>query len=227
LKGGRYSQLNLVRGGHENPEDRIADDVRVATEAPMEFATGLLTAILSGATFIVVLWTIGGGLTFSVAGVTLTIPGFLVVAAVIYAVVASGSMVFIGRRFVSVSENKNQAEAEYRYVLTRLRENGESIAVLGGAEEERSAVDGASISVLRRWRQICFQTMRTTIVSQTSGYIAPVLPIILCAPKFLDGSISLGQVMQAASAFTIVQTAFNWPSRSVRSIPSRPCTGRP
>jgi putative ATP-binding cassette transporter len=64
--------------------------------------------------------------------------------------------------------------------------------------------------VLRRWRDICFQTMRTTIVSQTSGYIAPVLPIILCAPKFLEGSMTLGEVMQAASAFTIVQAAFNW-----------------
>ncbi len=52
--------------------------------------------------------------------------------------------------------------------------------------------------------------MRTTVVSQTSGYIAPVLPIILCAPKFLDGSMTLGEVMQAASAFTIVQGAFNW-----------------
>jgi hypothetical protein len=67
-----------------------------------------------------------------------------------------------------------------------------------------------SLAFLRRWRQICYQTMRTTIVSQTSGYIAPVLPIILCAPKFLEGSMSLGQVMQAASAFTIVQAAFNW-----------------
>jgi putative ATP-binding cassette transporter len=157
-----------------------------------------------------VLWTIGGSLTFSVAGVSVTIPGFLVVAAVIYAVVASGSMVFIGHRFVLVSESKNQAEAEYRYLLTRLRENGESIAVLGGEEEERTSVDGALGRVLRRWRDICVQTMRTTIVSQTSSYIAPILPIILCAPKFLDGSMTLGQVMQAASAFTIVQGAFNW-----------------
>jgi vitamin B12/bleomycin/antimicrobial peptide transport system ATP-binding/permease protein len=210
LRNGRYYQLNLVGGDHQNPEYRIADDVRVATESPVEFFTGLLTAILSAATFIVVLWTIGGSLTFTVAGATITIPGFLVVGAVVYAVLASGSMVFIGRRFVTVSENKNQAEAEYRYVLTRLRENGESIAVLGGEEEERNTVDGSLTNVLRRWRQICFQTMRTTIVSQTSSYIAPVLPIILCAPKFLDGSMSLGQVMQAASAFTIVQAAFNW-----------------
>jgi len=52
--------------------------------------------------------------------------------------------------------------------------------------------------------------MKTTIVSQTSGFIAPVLPVILCAPKFLNGTMSLGEVMQAASAFTFVQTAFNW-----------------
>jgi vitamin B12/bleomycin/antimicrobial peptide transport system ATP-binding/permease protein len=141
LKNGRYYQLNLVGGDHQNPEYRIADDARVATESPVEFATGLLTAILSAATFIVVLWTIGGALTITVAGVTITIPGFLVVGAVIYAVLASGSMVFIGRRFVTVSENKNQAEAEYRYVLTRLSENGESIAVLGGEEEERDTAN--------------------------------------------------------------------------------------
>ena len=210
LKNGRYYQLNLVGGDHQNPEYRIADDVRVATESPVEFATWLLTAVLSAVTFILVLWTIGGALTFTIAGATITIPGFLVLAAMIYAVLASGSMVFIGRRFITVSENKNQAEAEYRYVLTRLRENGESIAVLGGEEEERNAVDGSLTNVLRRWRQICFQTVRNTIVSQTSGYIAPVLPIILCAPKFLNGTMTLGQVMQAASAFTIVQAAFNW-----------------
>jgi putative ATP-binding cassette transporter len=94
--------------------------------------------------------------------------------------------------------------------LTRLRENGESIAVLGGENEERSAVDRTLATVLGRWREICLQTMRTTAVSQTSGYLAPVLPIILCAPKFLAGSMTLGEVMQAASAFVIVQGAFNW-----------------
>jgi putative ATP-binding cassette transporter len=210
LRNGRYYQLNLVGGDHKNPEYRIADDVRVATEAPVDFVTGMTTAVLSAATFIVVLWTIGGALTVSLGGQVVTIPGFLVIAAVVYAVVASGSMVVIGRRFITVSENKNQSEAEYRYVLTRLRENGESIALIQGEEEERAGVDRSLKTVLRAWRDICIQTMRTTIVSQTSSYLAPILPIILCAPKFLDGSMSLGEVMQAASAFTIVQAAFNW-----------------
>jgi putative ATP-binding cassette transporter len=210
IHGGRYFQLNLLSGEHQNPEYRIADDVRIATEAPIDFATGVTSAVLSAATFIAVLWTIGGALSFDVGGTTVTIPGFLVIAALVYAVFASGAMVLIGRRFVTVSEGKNQSEAEYRYVLTRLRENGESIALLGGEEEERSGVDKTFTKVIRNWRDICIQTMRTTVVSQTSGFIAPVLPILLCAPKFLDGSMSLGEVMQAASAFTIVQGAFNW-----------------
>src|SRR5690606_25946278 len=116
----------------------------------------------------------------------------------------------IGSRFVRASEAKNQNEAEFRYVLTRVRENGESIALIRGEEEERAGLQGSLANVLGAWRNVAIQTMKTTAVSQTSSFIAPVLPIILCAPKYLDGSMSLGQNMQAASAFTIVQAAFNW-----------------
>jgi vitamin B12/bleomycin/antimicrobial peptide transport system ATP-binding/permease protein len=210
LRNGRYYQLHLVTGDHQNPEYRIADDVRLATESPVDFAVGLSTAVLSAMMFIAVLWTIGGSLSVQIGDVTITIPGFLVVAAVVYAVFASGFMMIIGRRFVTVAEQKNQAEAEYRYMLTRLSENGESIAVLGGEQEERTGVDQSLGNVLSRWRDICMQTMRTTIIAQTSSFIAPVLPILLSAPKYLNGTMTLGEVMQAASAFTIVQAAFNW-----------------
>lgn len=210
LKNGRYYQLNLVSGDHQNPEGRLTEDLRIATDAPVDFAVGVTTASLSAITFIYVLLTIGGSLTISLGGSEITIPAFLVIAAVLYSVIASGTMTFVGKRFVEVSESKNQAEAEYRYQLTRVRENGESIALLGGEQEERAGLDRSLIDVLRRWRNLCGQYMRTTIVSQSSAIVAPVLPIILCAPKFLDGSMSLGEVMQAASAFTIVQAAFNW-----------------
>jgi len=210
LKNGRYYQLNFVDGAHQNPECRIADDVRIATEAPVEFATGAITAILSAAMFIVVLWTVGGAFTAHIGETALTIPGFLVFAAVIYAAVASGTMLVIGRRSITVAQNKDQAEAEYRYVLTRLRENGEAIALLKGDDEERRGTDKSFKTVFLAWRDVCIQTMRTTIVSQTSGYITSVLPIILCAPKFLDNSMTLGEVMQAVSAFAIVQSALNW-----------------
>src|SRR3954463_6083503 len=210
LAQGRYYQLNLVGGDHKNPEYRIAEDLRIATDSPVDFVAGVTAALLSAATFIVVLWTIGGALTVTLGGSAVTIPGFLVIAAIVYAAIASGSIMTIGRSFVQVSEDKNQAEAEYRYALTRVRENGESIALLGGEEEERDGIDKTFTKVLRQWARLAGQHMRTTLVSQGSSLIAPVVPLLLCAPKFLDGSMSLGQVMQAASAFTIVQTAFGW-----------------
>ena len=210
LTSGRYYQLNLVSGDHKNPEYRIAEDLRIATDSPVDFAAGVTSAFLSATTFIVVLWTIGGALTVTITGSTITIPGFLVIAAVLYAAIASGSIMTIGRSFVQVSEDKNQAEADFRYTLTRVRENGESIALLGGEEEERDGIDKTFTNVLRQWSRLAGQHMRTTLVSQGSSLIAPVVPILLCAPKFLDGSMTLGQVMQAASAFTIVQTAFGW-----------------
>jgi putative ATP-binding cassette transporter len=161
-------------------------------------------------TFIAVLWTLGGALDVSVGGMSLHIPGFLVIAAITYAMIASGAMVLIGRRFIPVAEAKNQTEAEYRYVLTRLRDNGESIALIRGEAEERAGASRSLQRVMTSWAAVAVQTVKTTLVSQTSSYIAPVLPILLCAPKFLDGSMSLGEVMQAASAFTIVQAAFSW-----------------
>ncbi|MBW9055518.1 ABC transporter ATP-binding protein/permease [Rhizobium mesosinicum] len=210
LANGRYYQLNLIGGDHSNPEARISEDLRIATESPVDFIAGVISAFLSASTFIVVLWTIGGALTLPIGGMSITIPGFLVVTAVLYALITSTTIAVIGRHFVQVSEVKNQMEAEFRYTLTHVRENGESIALLGGEEEERNDLDKTFANVLRQWAKLSHQYMRTTFVSHGSMLIAPVVPVLLCAPKFLEGNMTLGEVMQAASAFAIVQTAFGW-----------------
>jgi putative ATP-binding cassette transporter len=210
LTTGRYYQLNMVPGDHSNPEYRVGEDLRLSVDAPVEFAIGVFSAVTSAIVFIGVLWSIGGELTVPIGGASLRIPGFLVVAALIYAALASGSMVMIARGFVGVSEKKNQAEADYRYVLTRLRENGESIALLGGDHEERTGLDSAFTTVRRRWHELMMQYIRTTVVHQTSSGLAPIIPILLCAPKYVAGTMTLGQVMQAVSAFMIVQVSFSW-----------------
>jgi vitamin B12/bleomycin/antimicrobial peptide transport system ATP-binding/permease protein len=205
LSNGRYYHLNLVSGEHQNPEYRIGEDTRIATDAPVDFAFGIASALLSALTFIVVLWVVGGALDVNIGGSELHIPGFLVIAALVYSVLATAAMVMIGRRFVRLSELSNQNEAEFR-----LRENGESIALLGGEQEERAGIARSFGKVLDSWRVILGQYMRTTFVSTSSGLIATVVPILLCAPKFLAGTMTLGEVMQAASAFGIVQGAFSW-----------------
>ncbi|RDI58596.1 ABC transporter ATP-binding protein/permease [Microvirga subterranea] len=210
LRNGRYYQLNLVRGEHQNPEFRIADDTRIATESPVDFAFGVTTAVLTAITFIGVLWAVGGALSFDWNGRTINIPGYLVFVALAYSIVTTTAMLFIGRRFVQVAEGKNQSEAEFRYAATRLRENGESIALLGGEPEERSGLSIALGNVIMQWRELCGQYMRTTVVSYSNFVLAPVIPILLCAPKYLAGTMSLGEVMQASAAFVTVQQSFNW-----------------
>src|SRR5258705_6338836 len=184
LTGGRHYHLNLVEGDHKTPESRIADDIRLATEAPVDIVSGILAAFLSAVTFIFVLWSVGGSLDFELGGTQYHVPGFLVIAAFLYAMFGTGSMMIIGKSFVRISEVQNQREAEFRYALTRLRENGESIALLGGEQEERAELTRNFKDLLESWRQVMGQWMRTTFVSSTSGFVASVLPVLLCAPKF-------------------------------------------
>ena len=210
LNDGRYYQLNLVKGEHQNPEHRLTDDMRIATEAPVDLAVGILTAFLTSITFIGVLWFVGGSLPIHWGGEEIVIPGYLVIAVVLYCIIISGGMMLIARSFVPTAERKNQSEAEFRYALTRLRENGESIAILGGEKEERAGLAELLGNVVRAYAKLAGQYMRTMFVSHGNYIIASVIPIILCAPKFLAGTMTLGQVMQAAAAFIQVQYAFNW-----------------
>ncbi len=177
---------------------------------PVDFVTGFATALLSAMTFLAVLWSVGGALHIAAGGIALTIPGFLVVAALIYALTVNGSMLAIAFRFIPITERKNQAKAEYRYALTRVRENAESIALLHGGGAEAARLGRSFGAVVARWRDLMIQHMRAVIVAQGSAQLAGVVPVLLCTPLYLDGSMSLGAVMQIASAFVIVQNALSW-----------------
>jgi putative ATP-binding cassette transporter len=208
LADDRYRRLYLVQGNHQNPEYRIAEDARMATDAPIDLALGLLAALLNGITFISVLWSVGGSLPITLVGHPLVVPGYLVIAVVAYAAVTTGAMVVIGRRLTHVVEGRNQAEAELIAAAARLRVRGEG--EIGDIGHDRVALDGALKQALARWRELCRQLMRTTLVSQGNLLLAPVVAWILCAPKYLAGTMELGELTQAAAAFVLVQGAFNW-----------------
>ncbi len=210
LANGRYYQLDLVTGDHQNPEGRIGDDARVATDAPVDFVVGIVSSAVTAVTFVGVLWIVGGDLTLGTPEAPFVIPGFLVIAAVIYAAITSAAVILVASRFVVVSERTSQSEAEFRYALTRVRENGESIALLGGEKEERAGLRQNLAVVILQWRNLCHQHMRYTLVSNTHWLVAPVVTLVLCAPKYVAGTMTLGAVMQAAAAFVQVQSAFNW-----------------
>jgi vitamin B12/bleomycin/antimicrobial peptide transport system ATP-binding/permease protein len=208
LEETRYRRLKFVVGEYQNAEYRISYDARIATDAPVDLAAGLLSAVLTALVFISVLWQVGGALTFTVGGHAVTIPGYLVLGVCVYSACFTTGMIVVGRRLPLIIKNENQAEAELLAAASRIRVSGENGNV--SALAERDSVWEALRQVLVRWRQLCWQLMGTTMVSQTDLLLAPALAWLLCTPKYLAGTMSLGELTQASAAFVTVQVAFNW-----------------
>lgn len=206
----RFYRLGL--SGHEpaNPEYRIADDVRWATEPVVDFAIGLLSAVITAITFIGILWTIGGALTVQAGAVPLVIPAYMVLAAIVYAVLVSGLITWVGRPLPRLIAARNEGEARLRFALMRIRDHGETIALSRAETGERRAVAATYDSLITRWLAMVRQRGRLTWITNGSGALVPVLPLLLAAPKYLSGEMSLGGVVQVAAAFVAVQNAFNW-----------------
>jgi len=206
----RFRRLDQLANGSENPEYRISEDVRIATDAPIDLVLAFLASVLTAITFLSVLWSVGGSLTFDAFGRSWTIPGYLVIGVIVYSTLFSGAMIIVGRRLTAIIERKNQAEAELRAAADRLRQDGGGTITRGNETAERRTLWLAVHTVLLRWRGLSWQLVRTTVVTHANFILAPVLALLLCTPKYLAGTMSLGELTQSAAAFVTVQSAFNW-----------------
>jgi putative ATP-binding cassette transporter len=210
LANDRFRQLRFGQSEDRNPEYRIAEDVRVATDAPVSMAAGVLTALLNAITFIGILWNVGGDLVVTAFGHAMTVPKYLVITVVIYSALLTLAMTVIGRRLIHVIAGKNAAEAQFRSVASNLREPGAAGMLGGDGSAQHRSMTAAFNAVIGRWRDLCIRLMRTTLVSNGNLLAAPVIAWVLCAPKYLVGTMSLGEAAQAVAAFVMVQTALNW-----------------
>lgn len=206
----RFYRLGLSGYEPANPEYRIADDVRWATEPVVDFAIGLLSAVITAITFIGILWSIGGALSVEIRGIAFEIPAYMVLAAIIYAVLVSGLITWVGRPLPRLIAARNEGEARLRFSLMRIRDHGETIALSRAETGERRAVAATYDTLVTRWLAMIRQRGRLTWITNGSGALVPVVPLLLAAPKYLSGEMSLGDVVQVAAAFVAVQNAFNW-----------------
>ncbi len=206
----RFFRLSLSGYEPANPEYRIADDVRWATEPVVDFAIGLLSSIITAITFIGILWSIGGSLTVQTGGGPLVIPAYMVLAAIVYAILVSLLITIVGRRLPRLIAARNEGEAKLRFSLMRIRDHGETIALARSEAGERRAVTQTYDGLVQRWLAMIKQRGRLTWITNSSGALVPVVPLLLAAPKYLSGEMSLGGVVQVAAAFVAVQNAFNW-----------------
>ncbi|WP_376984872.1 ABC transporter ATP-binding protein/permease [Bosea sp. R86505] len=206
----RYYRLQFVAKEQAAPEYRIAEDVRLAIEPLVEFAIGLISAAVTAATFAAILWHVAGSARFTLGGTEIVIPSYMALAAIGYAAVASLAAYFAGRPLVARIAAKNEAEAQFRAEMTRLRENAESIALIRGDSDERGSVGDNYGRVVAAWLRVIRQQGVIAIVLNTNGALFPIVPLLLIAPKYLSGEVSLGAVMQVVAAFSAVQAALIW-----------------
>jgi putative ATP-binding cassette transporter len=210
LKDDRYVRLRFSAPDHQTPEYRIAEDARIATDLPVDLAVGLFQSLLNAVTFIGILWSVGGSLAIDLGGFMLTIPCYLVIAVITYSFLLSVGIFLIARHLTRVIEENKRTEAELRSIGTHLRETGEGKALPDERKDARHVIGAALKGVIAIWRIYRSQLMRMTLVTYTSLLVTPVVGLLLCIPKYLTETMTLGEVVQAAAAFVVVQTAFGW-----------------
>ncbi len=198
----------------DNPEARIADDGRLSVDLFVDLAGGIINIFLVSTSFIVVLWQVGGA--FKIFDVV--VPGFLVFAVVLYTSMTSLGMWVLGRPLVTSVEDKAAAEGDFRYALTKVRDNLEKSDVTNTGAGKGREFRQRLARLAQKWAFVIQGQTRIVLLTSANNLLAPAVPLLLGAPKYLAGDMSLGDLMQAAAAFLQVQLSLNWLADNALSI---------
>lgn len=209
-KDKRASRITRAGEIGVNPDQRIHEDTRHLTEVTTDLGVGLLQSSLLLVSFIGVLWELSRSVVFHIAGNNFVIPGYMVWAALAYAITGSLLSWRIGWPLVQLSTTRYAREADFRVTLVRGNEQADGIALNGGEAEERRLVEAELARVLTVMRKIVIATIRLTFVTSGYGWGALVIPIIVAAPAYFGGSLSFGELMMVVGAFNQVQQALRW-----------------
>ena len=210
LDSGRQYQLGMIADEVDNPDGRIAEDIRVSTELAVEFAQSILQCILQLVTFLSVLWILSGSMAIKIGGIEFDLPGYMVWAAVAYALIGSALTYALGRGLIHAGNVRQGREADFRSGLTRAREHAEGIALMRGESDERERLHSSLFDLRAAWNVQTRGQGNLSLLTSSLAYLAPIVPLIVALPRYLGGEIALGGLMQTAQAFSSVQWALSW-----------------
>jgi vitamin B12/bleomycin/antimicrobial peptide transport system ATP-binding/permease protein len=206
LAGRAYYKLQLLDRGTDNPDQRIAEDLRLFVQLTLQLGLGLLSAVVTLLSFVTILWTLSGAL--ELAGIT--IPGYMVWFALLYATLGTWLTHKIGKPLIGLEFQRQRYEADYRFALVRLRENSEGVALYRGEKEELENFRARFAGVIENWWGIMKKQKQLGFFTVSYDQLAVIFPFVVAAPRYFSGAIQLGGLMQISSAFGQVQTALSW-----------------
>jgi vitamin B12/bleomycin/antimicrobial peptide transport system ATP-binding/permease protein len=201
-----FYRLAVFEKGTDNPDQRIADDIKLFVEDTLKLSIDFLSSTVTFVSFVGILWALSGAL--EVAGVN--IPGYMVWVAVAYAMLGSVAAHWVGKALVGLHVTQQRHEADFRYSLIRMRDNAEAIALYRAQGLETEGLKRRLSYVVSNWWEIMKQEKRFAWFSSFYGQIAIIFPLVVAAPKYFSGAIQLGGLMQISSAFGEVQRSLSW-----------------
>ena len=219
LAGGNHYRMQLLGDAADNPDQRIAEDIKQFIDGGiLPIGLGLLNAVVTLASFVAILWTLSAGAPLHLFGTDWAIPGYLVWAALIYGAAGTALTHWIGRPLIRLNFRQQRFEADFRFNLVRVRENSEQIALLHGEDADRQRLLERFGQVVANWLLIMQRTKRLTFFTAGYNQVSTVFPFIVASPAYFAGAIQLGGLMQTASAFGSVQTALSFFISTYRQI---------
>jgi putative ATP-binding cassette transporter len=174
----------------------------------VDLSVGFFTSVLLAITFFAVLASVGGSLRVDALG--MTIPAYFLVGAILYAITMSGLASIVGAPLVGRIQRKNHQEGVFRYELMKVREDARAIAVKRSEQQQAGVLHGALGELVHQWHRVIAWQAQVLGVASSNAVLVGVFPVILAIPKYLSGEMTLGAVMQLATAFVQVQMALNW-----------------
>jgi putative ATP-binding cassette transporter len=209
LHGANHFRMQLQGDAADNPDQRIAEDVKLFVERTLDIGLNLLNSVVTLCSFVIILWGLSEAAPLHLFGKEYAIPGYLVWGALIYAIFGTALTQWIGSPLVRLDFKQQQFEADFRFNLVRARENSEQIALLQGENAERQQLWGRFSNVVENWYGIMSRTKRLTAFTSSYSQAAVIFPYILVAPAYFAKKVQLGGLTQTASAFGSVQTAMS------------------
>ena len=210
LHHANHYRMQLQGDAADNPDQRMTDDVKLFVDRTLNIGVGLLSSIVTLASFVVILWGLSNAAPLHLFGQDFAIPGYLVWGALIYSVLGTVLTHLIGWPLVGIDFRQQQYEADFRFNLVRVRENSEQIALLQGDEAERERLLVRFGRVVENWLAIMSRTKKLTAFTASYSQASVIFPYILVAPAYFAKKIPLGGMMQTASAFSSVQGALSF-----------------
>jgi len=211
LEDRSYYRMQLNQATTDNPDQRISEDLNRFATVSLALSLGLLSAFVTLVSFLSILWTLSGALTIPLGGGrSIAIPGYMVLAALIYAVAGTILTRRIGHPLVRLNFDQQRYEADFRFSLVRLRENAENVAFYGGEPREFDTFQSRFAQVVANWWGIIKRRKKLTWFTYGYDQLAIVFPFLVAAPRYFDKVIQLGGLMQIASAFRQVQESLSF-----------------